>query len=85
MSALAAAGTLAVMGKRWAILLVWCVLLAVPAHAAEHKGAAATAAPTTTATSLVVGLVSVPVLTVRKVRVYQYGIAALRVGDVNAR
>lgn len=71
------------MGK-WGAVLSLCVALALPAHAADPKGAAKAAAPAAGApTSIAIGLVSVPVLTVRKVRAYQYGIVALRVGDVN--
>lgn len=85
MSPRTAAATLAAMEK-WAAAVVVCVALAVPAHAAEPKGAAKAAAPAGAGpTSIAVGLVSVPVLTVRKVRAYQYGIVAVRVGDVAAR
>ena len=85
MSARTAAGTLSAMGK-WAAVLLLCVALAAPAYAADTHGAAKAAAPAgPTPTSLAIGLVSVPVLTVRKVRAYQYGIVAVRVGDAAAR
>ena len=78
-----AAGTLPAMGK-WGAVLLLCVALALPARAADPKGAAKAAAPAGAApTSIAIGLISVPVLTVRKVRAYQYGIVALRVGDAN--
>ncbi len=85
MSPVDAAATLPAMGK-WGAVLSLCValLLALPARAADPKGAAKAAGPAPGApTSIAIGLISVPVLTVRKVRGYQSGIGALRVGDVN--